>query len=95
MAIKANYSISSHANGGNGFDWTVIVRGETQFFFVIGDGNGTGGSTHVQNIGSGLSSCISSTSPSSTPIPMLSGSGDGNGNGNGSGDRSRNRAWSL
>lgn len=60
---------ASHANGGSSFDWTVNIRAGTPFFFVAGDrnGSGKGGSTDVQNIGSGPSRCISSDSPSSTP----------------------------
>jgi hypothetical protein len=64
-----NLNAASEADGGDVFDWMVNLRSGTQFFFVAGDGNGsgTGGSTDVQSIGSGSSGCISSTSPSSTP----------------------------
>jgi hypothetical protein len=68
---------ASHANTGDGFDLTVNVRSGTEFFFVAGDGKGSGtrGSTDVQSIGSGSSGRINSTSPGSTPDSGVGGVG--------------------
>jgi hypothetical protein len=59
---------ATKSNGGSGFDWTVNVRSGTPFFFVAGDGNGsgTGGSSDVSNVRGGASGCISDSSPSTT-----------------------------
>jgi hypothetical protein len=71
------------------------------FFFVAGHGNvpGMEGSTDFHSIESGSSSCISSSSPSSTPNSGLSSVEVtvvmSDGNVNGSGDSGRDNPWSL
>lgn len=75
---------SNHVNGGSSFDWTVNVRSGTPFFFVAGDGNGsgTGGSSDLSYVRSGGSGCINDSSPSATadagvgsvgPLPNIGG----------------------
>lgn len=79
---------ASRANGGRGFDWTVNVRSGTQFFFVVGDknGSGKGGSSDVTTIRGGSSACIDASSPSQTadsgvggtePLPSSGTTGSG------------------
>ncbi|KAF8609173.1 hypothetical protein BDV93DRAFT_134678 [Ceratobasidium sp. AG-I] len=75
MVIGGQSGALSIPSGASSVAWTANIRTNTTMMFVAGDANGpgTGGSSPLVAVGSGSSSCIDASSPSSTQRPPAGG----------------------